>query len=178
MAGIPAPCEEAGRLLADVSIDIAIKLIDIIEKSGDLSVAQAALALDPRLVGVNVVAACEATLAVIATERHGSVHVHEHLRAVGPSDEAAVASAGQVDPRWVRVTAALEAMLPATEYATWIAPLKLIHAEDALAVITTPNVFVRSEVQGRYREAIQKTLEQVWGQPVQIEVVIDMALAA
>ena len=51
MAGIPAACEEAGRLLAALKGDVAIALLDLATSTEDWESAQAALAADPRTVG-------------------------------------------------------------------------------------------------------------------------------
>ena len=150
MAGIPAACEEAGRLLAALSPDVAVAVLDIAIRLGDRESAQVALAADQRTAGAEVAEAFAATWAALEAERHGD-RVRPPGQAqpvVAGADHESPAAGGRI-PRWIRVKAALKATLPDADYATWIAPLLLVHAEDAVAVIATPNVFVRTEIEGR-----------------------------
>ena len=122
---------------------------------------------------------------------HEQVHPSELLAAVKRAEDAGFDAAmssdhfspwserqGQSGFAWSWLGAALQATLPAADYATWIAPLLLVHAEDAVAVIATPNVFVRSEIEGRYAIVLQEALEQIWGRAVHVEVVTETAVAA
>jgi hypothetical protein len=176
MAGIPVACEEAGRLLVGLTPDVAISILDITTGSIDRSAALAALAREPRTSGADVIAAFDAVWTVLETERHGRGRLPAQS-VVADVDQGSLTSSLE-DPRWTQVKIALEAMVPATDYSTWIAPMQLIHAEEALAVIATPNVFVRSEIQSRFITPLRAALEQVWGRAVEVEVVIETALAA
>ena len=179
MAGIPAACEEAGRLLAALKGDVAIALLDLATSTEDWESAQAALAADPRTVGAEVAGAFAATWAALEAERHGGrARLHGPSPPVVSGADPTSPGGGEEDPRWTGVKAALQATLPAADYATWIAPLLLVHAEDAVAVIATPNVFVRMEVEGRYAMVLQEAVEQLWGRAVHVEVVTETAVAA
>lgn len=179
MAGIPAACEAAGRLLAALATDVAVAVLDVTIQSADRESAQTALAADPRTAGSDVAAAVAATWAAVEAERHGDSarHARPVPSVVAAADQGSPAD-GPEDPRWTAVKAALKATLPDPDYATWIAPLLLMHAEDDVAVIATPNVFVRTEIEGRYALVLQAALEQIWGRPVHIEVVTETAVAA
>ena len=72
----------------------------------------------------------------------------------------------------------LRETVPEPDYTTWIAPLVLLHAEDMLVVIGTPNCFVRTEIQTTYAASLQEALEQAWDRTVVVELVIDTLVRA
>jgi hypothetical protein len=179
MAGIPGPCEAAGRLLAALPPDIASLLIDIMKNHvtdpEGLVASQATLATDPRTVGQDLTGPIKAVWAVLESARWSSTgHV------LGPAVPAKdVAQAPHVDdPRWRVAKSHLATRIPAGEYATWIDPLELVHVDDAMIVVGVPNVFVRTELQNTYAAALQEALEEAWDRTVVVELVIDTPVRA
>lgn len=179
MAGIPGPCETAGRLLTALSPDTASTVIDImVEQVRDregLVTSEAALAADPRTAGQDLTAPITAVWVVLDSARWS-----------GPGQTRAPATpardagrAPQVeDPRWLLAKSHLATRIPPGEYATWIEPLELVHVDDAVIVVGVPNVFVRTEIQHEYAAALQEALDLAWGRAVTFDVVIEQALAA
>src|SRR4051812_8466439 len=62
--------------------------------------------------------------------------------------------------------------MPRSEFDTWIKPTTLVAIEDSMAIVGTPNIFVRQELEGRYIAPITETLTTILGYPVQVQVVI------
>ena len=73
---------------------------------------------------------------------------------------------------WQAALGDLQVQVPRNEFDTWIKPTSLVAIEDTLAIVGTPNIFVRQELEGRYIAPITETLTSVLGYPVQIQVVI------
>jgi hypothetical protein len=84
----------------------------------------------------------------------------------------------QADPCWAAVKERLLTIIPREEFDTWIAPSALVMLDDEIAVIATPNIFVRTEIGERYSAAIAGALEAELGRSYRIELVIDHQLAA
>ena len=81
----------------------------------------------------------------------------------------------EVPAVWQHVRDQVSRTLPRGDYETWIAPCSLIALEDGLAVVATPNVFVREEVQHRYKAQLEAVMSQVCAGPTNIQVVIGTA---
>jgi chromosomal replication initiation ATPase DnaA len=77
--------------------------------------------------------------------------------------------------QWQHALARLQSQLPSTDYATWIAPLRLLHCADGVAVVETPNVFVCDEVERRYLEVLQETLRANSDQALVVHLTIGTA---
>ena len=153
-------------------------LLDITERwaPDGLEAAHAALAADlPEGATGEAQAAFEATWAAMGAARQGSARDHASPSSALPP---ATPSRGPEDPRWVASQAALQTAMPEAEYTTWIAPLVLLHIEEALMVIAAPNCFVRDELLGTYARALQDAVDGAWGRRMAVEVVIDMAVLA
>lgn len=73
---------------------------------------------------------------------------------------------------WQRVQAHVAAELSKDEYDTWIEPLTLVALEDDLAVVGTPNIFVRCEVERAYKAHLEAALARACGRPVVLQAVI------
>ena len=73
---------------------------------------------------------------------------------------------------WQAALGDLQVQMPRNEFDTWIKPTALIAVEDSLAIVGTPNIFVRQELEGRYISPITDTLTRRLGYPVQVQVVI------
>jgi len=78
--------------------------------------------------------------------------------------------------RWRHVLDQLKQQLERQAYDTWIASNQLLVVEDDLAVVGTPNVFVRDEVEQHYAAQIEAALSQSYGRPMTLQVVIGTAL--
>lgn len=85
--------------------------------------------------------------------------------------------ASTIEPCWDAVCGRLKGSISAEEFETWIAPLRLIQVEDALAVLVTPNVFVRNEISERFAMPIAAALEAELGRSCRIELAIDQPVA-
>jgi chromosomal replication initiator protein len=73
---------------------------------------------------------------------------------------------------WQAALGDLQVQMPRSEFDTWIKPTALVAIEDNLAIVGTPNIFVRQELEGRYIAPITETLSTILGYPIQIQVVI------
>ncbi|MDP9316885.1 MAG: hypothetical protein M3R24_39530 [Chloroflexota bacterium] len=80
---------------------------------------------------------------------------------------------------WQAALSILEAKLPRNEFETWIKPCQLVAVEpDARpdeatgALVATPNIFVRQELEGRYLRQVEEALGTALGYPVQVQPVI------
>ena len=73
---------------------------------------------------------------------------------------------------WQAALGDLQLQMPRSEFDTWIKPTALVAIEDTLAIVGTPNIFVRQELEGRYVAPITRTLTSILGYPVQVHVVI------
>ena len=174
MAGIPASCMAAGRLLNELPPDAATSMIDITMEgvAEDISAAHAALAAEAHSgVAGDLQAALEAVRAAVTTDRQSQAQACPPQQPISGT-RSSVAQSTE-DPRWRAAKAVLQETMPDQDYSTWIAPLMLLHAEDRLVVVGTPNCFVRSEIQHTYAAALQEALEQAWGRAVAVELVID-----
>lgn len=178
MAGIPAPYEEAGRVLAALPPETTFLLLDVMVSHGShaesIAASRAVLAADPRTAGQDLSAAVEAVWGVLdgATQRGGGrVPASAVRRDVVPAHRLE-------DARWLIAKTHVATQIATADYGTWIDPLELVHVDDKLIVIGVPNVFVRSEIQRAYAAALQEALELAWGRAMTVEVVIAQALAA
>jgi len=73
---------------------------------------------------------------------------------------------------WQAALGDLQVQMPRSEFDTWIKPTTLVAIEDSMAIVGTPNIFVRQELEGRYIAPITETLTTILGYPVQVQVVI------
>ncbi len=76
---------------------------------------------------------------------------------------------------WRAVQAHMHMIVPRNEYETWIKTTTLLALEDGLAIVGTPNIFVREEVQHQYKAQLEATMSQVYNGPITIQVVIGTA---
>ena len=81
-----------------------------------------------------------------------------------------------LDPVWQQALALLQAQLAAESFTTWIQPSRLLLLDGEIAVLGTPNVFVRDEIAAHYRRLVEAAVGQVLGRPITVEVVIGIAL--
>jgi chromosomal replication initiator protein len=81
-------------------------------------------------------------------------------------------------PVWAAVRQRLQDTVSREEFETWIAPLSLVVIEDDLAVLATPNVFVRNEINQHYADAVTAALAAELGRSCRVELVIDQQVAA
>jgi chromosomal replication initiation ATPase DnaA len=58
-------------------------------------------------------------------------------------------------------------------FEVWIKPTTLVLLEEALAVVTTPNIFVRQELELHYKEHLESALSSVCGRRIVVEAAID-----
>ncbi len=73
---------------------------------------------------------------------------------------------------WQAALGDLQVQMPRHEFDTWIKPTSLVAIEDNTAIVGTPNIFVRQELEGRYVAPITDTLSTILGYPIDLHVVI------
>ncbi|GAC1540763.1 MAG: hypothetical protein NVS2B7_13130 [Herpetosiphon sp.] len=73
---------------------------------------------------------------------------------------------------WQQVRDDLAAKLTCNDWETWIKPSTLLELDQTTAVVGTPNVFVRQEVEQRYCQHLETAFAVVLGYPVQVQAVI------
>lgn len=74
-------------------------------------------------------------------------------------------------PLWERVIKAVDAT--DNDRATWLKPTKLFDIADGIAVVATPNVFVRNEIRERFAEPLALALAAELDRNVELEIVIE-----
>nr|MBA3948218.1 hypothetical protein [Herpetosiphonaceae bacterium] len=74
--------------------------------------------------------------------------------------------------RWRQVLDQLSQQLEREVYETWIASNQLLVVEHDRAILGTPNIFVRQEVEHSYTAEIEAALSQSYGRPMTLQVVI------
>lgn len=95
------------------------------------------------------------------------------------SPERSAAVDLHVQSVWQRVLGMMEDHLPRAEFETWIKPCRLLvldvgsgAGEAIRAIVGTPNVFVRQELEGRYHSALLAALQGQLQQAVDVHWVI------
>jgi chromosomal replication initiator protein len=73
---------------------------------------------------------------------------------------------------WQAALGDLQLRMSPSEFETWLKPTSLVALENDQAIIGTPNIFVRQELEGRYVAPLQATLHNILGYPVEVQVVI------
>ncbi len=73
---------------------------------------------------------------------------------------------------WQTAVGDLQVQVPHNEFETWIKPTTLVDIEDNLAILGTPNIFVRQELEGRYLPVLSHALGSAVGYPLQVQIVI------
>ncbi|GAC1543629.1 MAG: hypothetical protein NVS2B7_17470 [Herpetosiphon sp.] len=79
--------------------------------------------------------------------------------------------------QWASVLTLLQADLSSSEFETWLLPTRLLACEELCAVVGASNVFVRDMVRAQYQGQLEAALATVMGRRVQIEVLVDVAIA-
>ncbi len=79
---------------------------------------------------------------------------------------------------WQAAIGELQFQVSRSEFDTWLRQTTLVEIEDHIAVIGTPNIFVRQELEGRYLPLIAQALQTVVGHALQVQVVIGSHLDA
>ena len=81
---------------------------------------------------------------------------------------------------WQTALGILHLHVPPNEFETWIKHSRLAALNPAtaldevpLAIVETPNVFVRQEMEGRYSPDVEQTLQAVLGFTVQVQMVLE-----
>lgn len=82
----------------------------------------------------------------------------------------------EIMARWRQALDQLKQQLERQAYETWIAPNQLLVVEDDLAILGTPNIFVRQEVEHHYTAELEAALSQSYGRPMTLQAVIGTAL--
>ena len=75
-------------------------------------------------------------------------------------------------PKWQQALDLLKLQLPPDKYVTWIQSNNLLLVEKQVAIVGAPNVFVRQEVELHYSKQIAAVLSELYGRPLEVEVVI------
>jgi len=79
-------------------------------------------------------------------------------------------------PKWQQALDLLKLQLPPDIYVTWIQSNTLLLVEDQVAVVGVPNIFVRQEVELHYSKQIAAVLSELYGRPLEVELVIGTEL--
>jgi hypothetical protein len=79
---------------------------------------------------------------------------------------------GELVTLWQCVLDQLSRTLPSDDFVTWVAPTTLREIDGHDIVISTPNVFVRQELERRFLDRIGAALEAVLGHAVAVHLVI------
>ena len=167
--GVPHAYDVPGRLLATLPLATAAALIDLALSPAPAPVDLQALIGEGNATVEEALASINSTVAAVRPQR-------EHtLRQVVPPPWLLARAA---DPLWAAIQQRLQDTIPCEEFETWIAPLSVVMIEDDLAVLATPNIFVRTEVRERYSAAIITELAAELGRSVRLELVIDQPMAA
>ena len=74
---------------------------------------------------------------------------------------------------WQAVLKDLTAQVSREDYETWLRPTSLLEIQDGAAIIATPNVFVRQELESRYLDMLTSALQGILGYDVEVQFVID-----
>jgi hypothetical protein len=88
--------------------------------------------------------------------------------------EPVAAGASELGQVWVSAQERLQGMLTSEEYEIWLATTALLMLKDGVAVVGTPNIFVREKLTESYRLQLEAALETVVGHAVEVEVVVDV----
>ncbi len=89
--------------------------------------------------------------------------------------QAQPASAAAHSMTWTNVLERLAAQIAPQEFTTWLQETTLVELETTSAFVGTSNIFARERVEAMYLPAIEQTLSDVLGRPVQVHVVIGTA---
>jgi hypothetical protein len=79
---------------------------------------------------------------------------------------------------WSAVQTRLSADVGAQEYATWLENTALLELTPGQAVVGTPNIFARETVAEQYAPLIAAALQQQTRQSIQVQVVLEQAVAS
>ncbi len=74
---------------------------------------------------------------------------------------------------WQQVLIQVKREVPRDQFTTWLKPTVLLAIDGDEAVVATPNIFVRQEVEAHYRAVLEAALRQVLDRRLTVLVVID-----
>ncbi len=77
---------------------------------------------------------------------------------------------------WQQVLGKLEREVPRDQFRTWLKPTELLAIDGDEAVVATPNIFVREEVEAHYQALLETALHQVLDRRLGLVVVIEATL--
>ena len=77
---------------------------------------------------------------------------------------------------WQQVLYQLEREVPHAEFMTWLKPTALLAIDGDEAVVATPNIFVRQEVEAHYQARLEVALHRVFRRPLAVLLVIESSL--
>jgi len=73
---------------------------------------------------------------------------------------------------WSSALVEMRSQLPVEEFNTWIGQACLMEVADTHVIVSTPNIFVRDQLESSYRALLQTALHAVLGRSVDIHVVV------
>jgi chromosomal replication initiator protein len=73
---------------------------------------------------------------------------------------------------WQSALGDLQMQTVRTDYETWLKRTALVSVDGGLAVVGTPNIFVKETLENRFIGPIRRTLGNILGYPVQVRVVL------
>ncbi|GAC1543354.1 MAG: hypothetical protein NVS2B7_17060 [Herpetosiphon sp.] len=169
--------DEAGRRLAALDMARAEAILDRVDACCPSQMQDLTHALVPCTLEEQ--AAAQAAWRVMAEQRRGPQYLFipspQHKQAFLSSDEATTACAAddsELVRVWQAVLISLQTDTARWEWETWLEPCHLIELEIERVVITTPNVFVRQEVETKYLMSLTNALHRVLRREVEVHVVI------
>ncbi len=89
-----------------------------------------------------------------------------------PASEAVAPEQHARSQLWAAVQERLRTTVDPGEYATWLEPTRLLEIDGDIAVVGAPNIFVRDEIERRYKAECVAHLAAVIGRPYSLELVI------
>ncbi len=79
---------------------------------------------------------------------------------------------GELGGVWQQALDCVSQVVPEDAFEVWLKPATWLLLEERLAVVGTPNVFVRGQIDQQYRDHLESALSTVRQRPVVVETVI------
>ena len=122
--------------------------------------------------GEAVVAAAEALWRLMFERRRRTGQEVGGSEAEPVVDLVATEQTEALDCTWQAAMAGLPIEISETDREVWLGQSRLVHLAHDLAVVGTPNLFVRDEVRSRFVPVLEASLQRSLGRHVAIDVVI------
>ncbi len=77
---------------------------------------------------------------------------------------------------WHQVQGQLEREVPHAEFTTWLKHTALLAIDGDEAVVATPNIFVRQQIETHYQAVLETALHRVFNRSLAVLLVIESTL--